>query len=320
MKAFKSLLLILLLATYNADCIAQHTNFNSQRNWSLNKKEFIFGVGAMNFLGDLGGRNRIGTDYSPVDLDFGATSIGGLIGYRYRFSPRFATTSQISGGLVRGSDALTQEIIRKSRNLSFRSPIASVSQRLEFIFYSYEQYGSRYKIPGINGHKDKNVQAYFFAGIGATYFNPQAQLNGKWVNLREMHTEGQGLPDGPKQYGFVTAIVPMGIGFRTGLDKVWRIGIEISYTKTFSDYIDDVSTVYPDQAELAATYGNDAAYLSNPSYQNQYWFAAGQQRGDKQKDSYTNVNIVFYKNLTYKPYNYKFARSPKFRGGGRYKF
>jgi|TARA_R110000737_G_scaffold161270_1_gene189131 hypothetical protein len=319
MRTKFSILVSILFLAYTV-VIAQHTNFNSQRNWSLNKKEIIFGVGAMNFLGDLGGRNRIGTDYSPVDLDIGATSIGGLFGYRYRFAPRFATTTQLSGGLVRGSDNLTDEVIRKSRNLSFRSPIVAISQRLEWIFYSYEQFGGRYNIPGIRAHKDKNNQAYLFGGIGATYFNPQAKLNGAWVSLRQLHTEGQGLVGGPKQYGFVTAIVPMGIGFRTGIDKVWRVGIEISYTKTFSDYIDDVSTVYYSQSELAAAYGPDAAYLSNPSYQNQYWFSEGQQRGDEQKDSYANINIVFYKNLTYKPVNYKFGRPPKFRGGGRYKF
>jgi hypothetical protein len=244
--------------------------------------------------------------------------MGGLIGFRFRFAPKLATTTQLSGGLVQGSDKLTNEIIRKSRNLSFRSPIVAISQRLEWIFYSAEEFGGHYNIPRIRRQKDKNRQAYIFGGIGATYFNPQAELNGLWVNLREMHTEGQGLPTGPKQYGFVTAIVPMGIGFRIGLDKVWRLGLEISYTKTFSDYIDDVSTVYPNQAEIAAAYGSDAAYLSNPTFQNSSWFSEGQQRGDKQKDSYANATIVFYKNITYKPVNYKFGRPNKYKVGTRY--
>ncbi|MFA7273008.1 MAG: hypothetical protein WC044_04030 [Crocinitomicaceae bacterium] len=319
MKNKLFLLFLLSMLTFT-NVFGQHTNFNSQRNWSLNKKEFFFGVGATNFLGDLGGRNRIGTDYSPVDFDIDATSLGGMLGYRFRFSPKWATSTQISGGLVRGSDANTQEVIRKSRNLSFRSPIASVSQRIEFILFAKEQFGARYKIPGINGMKDKNTQGYVFIGIGATYFNPQANLNGTWVNLRPLHTEGQGLVGGPEQYGMVTAIVPMGVGVRVGLDKLWRIGFELTYTKTFSDYIDDVSTTYYDKSAIAAAYGNEAAYLSNPSYQNQYWFAGGQQRGDKQKDSYLNFNLVFYRNLTYKPTNYKFGRTPKFRSAGRYKF
>jgi hypothetical protein len=320
MKVLKLILLTYTLHLISPAVFGQNTNFNNPRNWSLNKKEFIVGIGSMSFLGDLGGRDKIGTHYSPADLDFKATSLGGLIGFRYRFAPKFATTFQTSGGMVRGSDALTEEIIRKSRNLSFRSPIVSISQRLEWIFYAQELVGAQYRIFGVRGQKDKNIQAYLFGGFGATYFNPQALYKGSWVNLRELHTEGQGLPGGPKQYGFVTAIVPMGFGIRTGLDKVWRIGLEFSYTKTFSDYIDDVSTNYHSQTEIAAVYGDEAAYLSNPSVQNQSWFAEGQQRGDKHKDSYANINIVFYKNLTYKPYNYKFGRSPKYKGGGRYKF
>jgi len=32
----------------------QHTNFNTQRNWSLNKKDLVLGFGATQFTGDLG--------------------------------------------------------------------------------------------------------------------------------------------------------------------------------------------------------------------------------------------------------------------------
>ncbi len=299
---------------------AQHTNFNSQRNWSLNKKEFIIGFGGTNFLGDLGGRNQIGTDFSPVDLDLQATSLGGIIGYRFRFKPKWATTTSFSGGLLRGSDANTKEIIRNSRNLSFRSPVVTFSQRLEFLLYTYEQFGGRYNIPGIRAAQEKNNQLYIFGGIGGTYFNPQAQLNGSWTNLADLNTEGQGLTGGPKDYSPFTVSLPVGLGFRWGIDKVYRLGLEFSYVFMLSDYVDDVSGVYYDQAELAAAYGPDAAYLSNPSVVNQHWFSAGQQRGDDNKDSYLSANLVIYRNLTYKPTNYKFGRSPKFKGGGRYKF
>ena len=38
----------------------QHANFNSQKNWSLQKHELQIGVGATQFLGDLGGSANIG--------------------------------------------------------------------------------------------------------------------------------------------------------------------------------------------------------------------------------------------------------------------
>lgn len=52
----KSTMLLLLIGVSNA--FAQHTNFNSQKNWSLNKKEIFFGLGATQFLGDLGGQDQ----------------------------------------------------------------------------------------------------------------------------------------------------------------------------------------------------------------------------------------------------------------------
>lgn len=280
----------------------------------------MFGGGLSNFLGDLGGRNQIGTDYSLADLDLQAIAWNVQLGYRYRFKEHWATTTTVYGGIVRGNDNNTQELIRKSRNLHFRSPIISISQRAEWIYYNYEQFGGRYNIPGIRRRSDRNTQFYLFGGVGVTYFNPQAKYNDIWVNLRPLHTEGQGLPGGADEYGRFTVIVPMGFGFRWGINRVWRFGVEFSYTKTFSDYIDDVSTNYYSKSTLEGLYGDEAAYFSNPAYKNQQWFAAGEQRGDAEKDSYVYMNLVFYRNLTYKPTNYKGGRKPKYRGGGRYKF
>lgn len=297
---------------------AQHTNFNTQRNWSLNKKEIMFGVGATQFLGDLGGRDQIGTDYSLVDLDFPSTSIGGMLGYRYRFHPYWATTTSFNIGLLKGDDALTREIIRESRNLHFRSIIVELHQRIEVIVLANEKFGNRYSLSRHSKRmKNHNEQLYLFSGVGICYFNPKAQYNGSWVALRPLSTEGQGLPDGPKKVLPVTATIPLGIGFRFGLNRMWRMGIEATYVKTFSDYIDDVSTVYYDRDVLLAEVGPEAAYLSNPSSQNSTWFAAGQQRGDKQKDAYFYLNVVFARNITYKDY----ARQRKMqRWKGRYKF
>lgn len=310
------LLALLLLLPLVVD--AQHTNFNTQRNWSLNKKEILFGIGATQFLGDLGGRDRIGTDYSLRDLDFKSTNLGGMIGFRYRFHPFWATTTTLNVGMVRGNDALTNEIIRNSRNLHFRSIIVELAQRIEFIVLSNEKFGARYKVKGLKHAKDKAGQIYLFGGVGVAYFNPQAKYQGSWVNLRPLKTEGQGLDGGPKQYGPVTLTIPTGIGMRIGIGRMWRLGIELSYVKTFTDYIDDVSGVYYDPAKLAAEVGVQSAYLSNPSHQNTTWFGTGAQRGDKEKDAYFYMNVVLYRNITYKDFGAE--RRKHTWKGGRYKF
>ncbi|MFT7345112.1 MAG: hypothetical protein ACI9XP_001706 [Lentimonas sp.] len=313
-------ILLLIFTLSGSFLFGQQTNFNSQDNWSLNKKEFMFGFGATNFLGDLGGRNRIGTDYSLIDFDFPAISLGMQIGYRYRFKPRFATGTVLNFGLLRGSDQNTEDLVRSSRNLSFRAPIISLNQRLEWIVYSFEQLGGRYRIYNVRRRSDRNKQLYLFGGLGGAFFNPQGKLDGKWHNLHPLKTEGQGLVGGVDPYKRVTIIAPIGVGYRVGIDKLWRVGFEVSLTATLTDYIDDVSKVYYDRDKLRELYGDKAAYFSNPSDKNTGWFTAGQQRGDKQRDSYVLFNIVFYKNLTYQPADYKFAKPAKYKGQRRYKF
>lgn len=330
-----TLILIALLTL--GPVFGQHTNFNTQRNWSLNKKEIMFGIGATQFLGDLGGRDRIGTDYSLVDIDWPSTHVGGMVGYRFRFHPYWATTSSINVGMLRGSDALTNEVVRESRNLHFRSLVVEYHQRIECIIVANEKFGARYRIPGLKGMKNHNEQIYLFAGAGINYFEPKANYNGKWVKLRKLHTEGQGLephmvypvatkqnpnPEPfmytpPKEYLPITATIPMGIGMRMGIGRMWRMGIEATYVKTFTDYMDDVSGYYYDPAVLAQEFGAESAYLSNPATENTNWFAPGQVRGHKQKDAYFYVNLVFAKNVTYKDYA-KQHRINKWRG--RYKF
>lgn len=307
-------LVLLFIAGFT---FGQHTNFNTQRNWSLNKKEIIFGGGATQFLGDLGGRDQVGKDYSLADIDLPSTFWNGMVGYRFRFHPYWATSSVLNVGMVRGNDALTNEVIRESRNLHFRSMVIEYSQRIECIIVANEKFGARYKIPGMKGFKNHNEQIYLFTGVGVSYFNPKAKYNGTWTALRPLRTEGQGLAEGPDEYLPVTATIPFGIGFRTGIGRMWRLGIEATYVKTFSDYIDDVSGTYYDPSELASQVGPTSAYLSNPAVENTTWFAAGQQRGDKQKDAYFYLNIVFYKNITYKDYA-KARKAPRWRG--RYKF
>ncbi len=284
----------------------QPTNFNTQRNWSMNKKELNFGFGATNFLGDLGGANQIGTDYSIKDWDFPATSLGGSFAFRYRFHPYYATSTIINFGVIRGNDLNTKDPVREQRNLHFRAPFINISQRYEYVALAKEKIGRRFNIPGLRGFKDHNEQLYLFTGIGVMWFNPKAQLNGSWVPLQPLSTAGQGLPGGPENYSRVTATIPFGIGMRMGINRFWRVGLEFSYIKTFSDYLDDVSGDYYDAAEILALKGPDAAYLSNPSPVPQNY--AGYLRGDKEKDAMFYMNLIVTRNITYQKIGQRSSR------------
>ena len=86
---------------------------------------------------------------------------------------------------------------------------------------------------------------YGFAGIGLLYFNPKAtdQL-GNSVALQPLKTEGV-------SYSLVTTVLPYGLGVRFKVTPMFNLAIEAGFRKTFTDYLDDVSTTYPGAAALA---------------------------------------------------------------------
>jgi hypothetical protein len=312
MKNRYASLILLFVLSVQIHLYAQHTNFNSQRNWSLNKKELQFGLGATQFNGDLGGSYSIGQDYSTKDIDWPSTGFAGWLGYRQRFHPYFATTTSLCLFNLKGDDKYSEEATRNARNLHFRSFNIEIQQRLEFIFFSRELFGSRYNLPGAKSKKNRNEQYYLFGGLGLCYFNPQAQFkDGSWMNLRPLKTEGQS-----QAYSPLTLTIPFGFGFRVGVGRSYRIGIEIAYVKTFSDYMDDVSTVYADPNSFPS---DAAAYFSNPAIGDPM-FAPGNQRGDsKHKDAYYHLNLIVTKNLTFRDYGRQRSRNGSVKPRGRYK-
>lgn len=310
-------LLIFLLIISPIFASAQYRNSSKKRSsvrtgnsFAKRKKprpEFIIGAGASNFLGELGGANQIGT-FFVRDLEFKATRPSAQIAIRYKFNNRFAVKGGFYYQLLNGSDKLTKEPFRNNRNLSFRSNVLEVSGQLEF-FITKEQQGSRYKIKNAKGLKNYDFQAYLFAGVGGFYFNPQAKYRGNWENLQPLGTEGQGLADGPgKKYSRFSVCIPYGIGVKEAITKEFALGLEIGIRKTFTDYIDDVSGVYYDNAALRAARGDMAADLADPSLLNMpaelggnsiggIQSGAGQVRGhSNHKDAYMFMNIT----LSYK--------------------
>lgn len=296
-------------AQYKKSKYKKANNFSNAKNKA--RKEYVFGIGACNFLGELGGANQIGTHFVR-DFEFSATRPSAMAGMRYKFAKRFGVKGGLYYQLLSGADNLTKEPYRHNRNLSFRSNVFELSGQLE-VYLTREQQGHRYKIKNARGMKSYDYQLYLFGGVGAFYFNPQAKYNGRWVNLQPLGTEGQGLPGGKKKYSRVNVCIPYGIGAKYNLNKDWSVGLEVGIRKTFTDYLDDVSTVYYDNAKLRAARGDAAADLADPSLSNYPvellnggtttadQTAAGQQRGQpKYKDAFMFINITASYKVPYK--------------------
>lgn len=282
-------------------------NLAEAQRWKRYRKQVIFGAGATNFLGELGGGNNIGQP-GPLDLNLAATRPSLSIGYRYQLSNVFFFRSDLSWGILRGDDRYTEEPFRRGRNLRFRSGFFELSAVSE-LYILQNSRGSLYNLRGVRSRRSLEIDIYLFAGVGIMYFNPKGKYDGKWIPLQPLGTEGQGLPGEPKKYNRFTLTLPHGVGIGKTIDRFWSINIELNMRWTFTDYIDDVSTDYYgrdrlEQAKLAngasAGEAERAAYLSDPNifYQipevgtprsNQL---IGEKRGNPKDDDYFFTGMI----------------------------
>lgn len=266
------------------------------QRWKKERFSLAYGIGAANFLGELGGADDVGSNFVR-DLEFASTRPSTSILMRYRLTQKIALRGSFALGYVSGADSLTQEYFRNFRNLSFRSPILELSGQFEYNIVK-EKDARRYSLRGSRGASAFSPNVYLFGGIGGFYFNPQAKYQGSWYNLQPLGTEGQQLgPDiAPtrKPYSRLAICIPMGIGMRVPINRSFSIGLEYGVRKTFTDYIDDVSTTYVDNQTINNEVGPVAAALAdrsdeiNPGYT---------QRGDPTDD---DLYMFMFVSLYYK--------------------
>jgi hypothetical protein len=171
------------------------------------------------------------------------------------------------------------------RNLMFKSPIQEIGFNVIL------------KYPGrARRQTDPIVVPYIFGGIAYFQFKPQALLNGQWYDLQPLGTEGQFLPGSsyPVPYKLNQFSIPVGAGMEFNLTDNLVAGLEIGFRKTFTDYLDDVSDLYPDLDLLLELQGPIAYQLSNRSdIKNKSY----EPRGNPERKDwyiYTNVNLTYY--------------------------
>jgi hypothetical protein len=231
----------------------------------------------------LGGSYYIG-DLNPTKHFSSLTRPAGGIVYRHNFNMRFAVAGNAYFGSVQGIDARSSSFEQQQRNLSFRSNIYEFAARGEFNFIEYKIGSDKYQFT-----------PFMFLGVGVFNFNPKASFGNQWVALQPLHTEGQA-----KAYSKVQLAIPFGAGVRINLAK--RIGLlaEWGMRKTFTDYIDDVSTVYANPVDLAADYGSLSAAVADRSGVGAA--NVGRQRGNpRNKDWYSFAGLTLTFQLADKP-------------------
>ncbi len=253
------------------------------------KFEVGLGLGPSFFLGDLGGVRGVGRPFVK-DVNFPFTKLLKGLYVNYYPAEWIGLRAAVNIGVLEAHDSIINakggaELDRKERNLGFRSNLFEAYAALEiYPTVFFEQFD------GLLG----KFRPYGLIGFGMFRYNPQGQYiapNGQttWVDLHPLRLEGQGMAEYPdrKPYSLWQREIPMGFGAKYYIKENMYIGLEILHRKTFTDYIDDVSTTYIDPALFdvyltpqQATWARQLMYRENfynPSVNRPI---INQQRGD----------------------------------------
>ncbi|MFZ4057427.1 MAG: hypothetical protein ACOYKE_04785 [Ferruginibacter sp.] len=201
------------------------------------------------FLGDLGGKHGKGTTFiKDINPELTKLMKGGFV----TFYPNNWVGLRVAGQYtyVEGQDYIintngVDELWRKQRNLDFKSNMWEIYTAVEFFPIMFFKRKDEEYLP--------KLRPYGFAGIGLFHFNPKGSLvdqngNRTWHELQPLSTEGQGFPEyrDKKTYKLTQVNIPLGGGVKYFVSDRVNLGFELIYRKTFTDYIDDVSTTYID--------------------------------------------------------------------------
>ncbi len=218
-------LLGLLALTLTTELATAQSFYAMRRQRSL---IFVGGIGTASYLGELAN-----------DGDYLQAKPTMSVGLQYYLTRQISVRADLTWFQLTGSDSKSNSSDRVSRNLSFYSNNFEMSAVGIYNFYPHGR--TFYQRPAFN--------FYGFAGIGVCYFNPKTEYQGQSYSLHDYKTE---LVD----YNLVTLVLPMGLGVRFKLGPFMNLSFEGGYRKTFTDYLDDVSTVHHD----ASKYSDPVAY------------------------------------------------------------
>ncbi|MFN3997776.1 hypothetical protein [Algoriphagus sp.] len=208
----KRLLLILFLFSYFSAFSQSFYRYRFEEPWSISA-----GIGPTQYFGELYSFWKYNEGIQPdwhanfaVNYIFGTHLKARLEGTYYKIS---------------GQDPPSDpRAFRTPRNLHFRATNIEVAALIEYYWHPV-------KVNNITRHL---WNPYIFAGVGLSTNNPQAELNGRWVDLRPLQLENN-------PYNDKIVVFPMGLGFKYKLNVYMDLKIEGNYRFTLTDYIDDIS-------------------------------------------------------------------------------
>ena len=269
------------------------------------KYEIGLGLGPLFFLGDLGGNYGKGTTFVK-DVNLPLTKLSKGIYASVYPTEWFGLRVALNHGQLEGYDHMINdkggaERFRKDRNLQFKSSLLEAYAAIEIAPTVFIERDDELK---------GKIRPYGLVGIGMFKFNPKGQYfdasgNSHWVPLQPLHLEGQGMAEYPdrKPYKLTSMEIPMGVGVKYYIKESMYVGIEVLHRKTFTDYIDDVSTTYIDGNLFERYLSPENAQMARQLYFRENFVpnaplsrfpANNEQRGDPtENDSFFSSIIKF---------------------------
>ncbi len=289
-------LLFFFLLVYGSQLKAQYYFYNGEYYEADLVFELGGSIGAMNAMTDLGGRKGVGKN-GMKDFNFKNTHTSSSAFFGVMYKNAIGLRLEATVGKVSGDDSVLKSVApstsgRYERNLSFESPISEFVAMVEL--HPFEML--------VNYNDDKFppvVSPYIVGGVGVFKFNPRTQLDGQWIDLQPLKTEGQGFPEYPhvKEYKLTQINFPVGMGARYDISPIINIRAELLYRFLWTDYLDDVSGRYIEPSvfanHLTGTQLTHAILLNDRHIPGAAHSTAhpGGIRGNASKDAYISFSI-----------------------------
>jgi hypothetical protein len=260
----RTLLFCLLITGFTV----QSQNFLS---WKYSDRYFTLalGTGSATYFGELNSNHRISTKPQLVSL-----------GLEARLLNHFSARIEGAKYALEADDSQAVEgSFEQQRNLSFSSK--NWEGTFQVIYYLKPYKGDYFR--------RWQWDPYVGLGAGISSYNPTTESKGTTYYLRELPTEPN------KNYGVTTLIVPLTAGVKFKINDFTNLNLELGYRFTTTDYLDDVSTVYPDlsdQSLVLQDLANPKDLIKTVNLNAYNKMVPGAKRGDEtNKDRYLFIML-----------------------------
>jgi hypothetical protein len=207
------------------------------QRWKLRRYEGLFGVGFINYFGDIGGAATDKNWFGLKDLTIKDTRPSFYLGARYKIRQDMAIRLNFGYGYIKGDDADSKN---NERGYAFTSTVFEPSVQYEYSLITEEKRrrsSAMYNRRGmINNYSQ--ISLYLYAGIGGVFYDP--------VPNDAMKASPRYNPDPPT----MGIVFPAGVGLKYIISDSWSVGADFGIHLSLTDYLDGYTSPFSKRNDL----------------------------------------------------------------------